>query len=155
MQKLWKLIQTVAALPLHLIRLIKPTKNSESTSNPTKNKTRLWLWLDDVRLPPQYWDIGRPSTTIVVVTTAQDAIKYLKTGLVTCISLDHDLGDEKEVGNGYQVACEIERLVNDNRIPMPEYYVHSQNPVGKANIEAAMESARRIDFYRRNNASSV
>ncbi len=62
------------------------------------------LWLDDIRLPPEEYDVW--------CTNAEDAIKFLKQhwGKVDCISLDHDLGDENSL-TGYDVLCYIEEEV--------------------------------------------
>jgi hypothetical protein len=51
-------------------------------------------------------------------------------------------------GTGYEVALFIERAVAAGEIPMPAWKVHSMNPVGRARIVAAMESAERINRSR-------
>lgn len=93
------------------------------------------LWLDDKR--PMVW----PYT--VHVTTAQAAIAELEAGGVTHISLDHDLGELEETGSGYQVACWIEQAAYDGVLERLEWAVHSQNPVGVANMRRALENADR------------
>lgn len=73
--------------------------------------------------------------------TAQEAIELLNTGQVTFISFDHDLGSP-ENGTGYDVAKWIERAAYlDSSFPIPDYVIHSANPVGVSNIAAAMKSA--------------
>ena len=72
------------------------------------------LWLDDVRTPPEGW---------VWAKTAQEAIDLLLTREIEEISLDHDLG-EGDVGYGYQVASEIERLAWEGKIPPLKWRVH-------------------------------
>jgi len=94
------------------------------------------LWLDDIRDPK---DHGRSGA--VWVKTAGEAIAILRQGKVSFISFDHDLGTELD---GHDVATEIERLVHDGKIPMPGWAVHSANPVGEAEIAAAMRSALRF-----------
>jgi hypothetical protein len=93
------------------------------------------LWLDDKRPMPNGYDLH--------VYTAQDAIDVLKTGNVNMISLDHDLGDEKKVGSGYQVACWIEEAAYNKTIPLLYWSIHSQNGVGVLNMMRALDNANR------------
>ena len=94
------------------------------------------LWLDDIRDPKDY---GKSEA--IWVKTAQEAMAILREGKVTFISFDHDLGTELD---GHDVATEIEQLVHDGKIAMPGWAVHSANPVGEAEITAAMKSAERF-----------
>jgi len=98
------------------------------------------LWLDDIRDPK---DHGRPEA--VWVKTAEEALVILREGNVTFISFDHDLGTELD---GHDVATEIELLVYEGKISMPGWAVHSANPVGEAEITAAMKSAERFSTQR-------
>tara|TARA_Y100000034_G_scaffold136985_1_gene217991 strand:- start:226 stop:594 length:369 start_codon:yes stop_codon:yes gene_type:complete len=58
------------------------------------------------------------------------------------ISFDHDLGVDsynKELPSGYDFAQKIVDLDMNNQLSIPEYFdfrVHSDNPVGKINIES-------------------
>ncbi len=90
------------------------------------------IWLDDERAMPPFYDVQ--------VKTAEEAIEALKTKLVTHISLDHDLGEER---TGYDVAKFIENRAFRDLLPPIEWAVHSQNPVGKKNITVAMSNADR------------
>lgn len=90
------------------------------------------LFLDDIRIPPD--------NSWVVVRTAKVAIIFLGTGAVEEISFDHDLGKETN-GTGYDVAKWIEEEVYFHRIKMPAWQIHSDNPVGRKNIEACMRKA--------------
>jgi hypothetical protein len=91
------------------------------------------IYLDDERTPKsEGWNIVRDAET---------AIKLLKSGVVTEISLDHDLGTEL---TGYDVATAIEELVFFKKIKCPKWNVHSANPVGQKNITLAM---KRAEFY--------
>lgn len=62
------------------------------------------------------------------------------------ISLDHDFGDDVDF-DGYKVACQLERLaattVGGIRKDV-QILSHSQNPEGRARIEAAARSIKRI-----------
>lgn len=95
----------------------------------------LRVYLDDCRPKPEGFDIR--------VLTAQDAIDILIQCQVEHISLDHDLGDENEVGNGYKVAAWIEEAAYRGTIPRLTWAIHSANPVGRKNMEAALRNADR------------
>jgi hypothetical protein len=98
------------------------------------------IWLDDERPIRDGFDIH--------VKTASAAIELLKTGKVEKISLDHDLGDAQN-GTGYDVAKWIEEHAfhysrgYDDGIPRIQTSIHSQNPVGCANMAAALRNADR------------
>jgi hypothetical protein len=93
------------------------------------------LYLDDLRITPTGFDVR--------AFTAAEAIEVLKTGNITFISFDHDLG-EPECGTGYDVAKWIEEQAHTNSMfVMPDWTVHSGNPVGAGNIQRAMLSADR------------
>jgi hypothetical protein len=94
--------------------------------------SEIFLYLDDLRESP---------ADAMCCRTAVEALHLLATGRVTRISFDHDLGTEL---TGYDVAKRIEEWVMDGTIPMPCWTVHSANPVGRRNIEAAMRSAERF-----------
>ncbi len=92
------------------------------------------VYLDDQRTPPEGW---------THVRTAQEAIEVLKTGKVTEISLDHDLGDDA-AGTGYDVVLWIEEAVFARDFDPPAITVHSANPSGRRRMEAGVESILRI-----------
>jgi hypothetical protein len=94
------------------------------------------LWLDDKR--PMPW----PYT--VHVKTASEAIAELEAGGVTHISLDHDLGDIQKTGNGYMVACWIEKAAYEGVLERLEWAVHSMNPIGAENMRRALQNADRF-----------
>jgi hypothetical protein len=84
---------------------------------------------------PVGWDVSVP--------TAPEAITLLATGLVSAISLDHDLGPV-EAGTGYDVARWIEEAAHDGRIPRLEWTLHTDNPVGRDRMRAALINADRF-----------
>jgi hypothetical protein len=90
------------------------------------------VWLDDIRPLPRDYDTW--------IKTAEEAIRLLETGLVTNISLDHDLGDES-VATGYSVALFLEEQAFLNNIPRVKWNIHSANPVGVQNMHAALTRA--------------
>ena len=75
------------------------------------------------------------------VKTAETAIRLLRVGGVTMISLDHDLGPE-ENGTGYDVAKYIEEAAYKGTLSPIEVRIHSANPVGRKCMLAAIERAR-------------
>lgn len=98
------------------------------------------LFIDDERYPPiddRCW---------VIVRSALDAIECIGFfGFPTFISFDHDLGEvDGEVAlNGYDVVKMIVERVLDGVFVIPPnftFYVHSQNPVGKRNIESLLNN---------------
>ncbi len=98
------------------------------------------VWLDDERpMPPDmtHW-----------AKTADEAIEMLKTGKVTSISLDHDLGHSHYDGyevekTGYTVAKFIEEGAVNGTLPKLWVHFHTQNPVGKERMKAAIRNAHR------------
>ena len=60
------------------------------------------IYLDDLRSSPAGW---------MGIKSADDVVRYLKTGCVKELSLDHDLGDENLYGSGYDVICWLEEKV--------------------------------------------
>lgn len=92
-----------------------------------------YLFLDDERYPPddgKLWHIAR----------TMDDVKWLfeRKGCPSFISFDHDLGDDQP--SGMDIAKWIIESDLDCEIIPPNFafYVHSQNPVGKANIEGLL-----------------
>lgn len=90
------------------------------------------VFLDDERAAPDGW---------TRVKTADGAIIFLTHFTVTDLSLDHDLGDGH--GSGYDVACWLENAVLERGYPMPNVTIHSQNPVGRANIQRVLDQIQR------------
>jgi len=87
------------------------------------------LYIDDVRPCPPNFTLARSSDEAIWQITAN--------GWPSFMSLDHDLGGEDTV------MLFLHRLVDDiwdGEQPIPEFYVHSANPVGRLNITAFMRS---------------
>lgn len=88
------------------------------------------LFLDDERDPP---DDGRNWIIARDFSTARDII--MENGISEFMSLDHDLGAGE---TGYDFVKWLCDYVLDGHAKFPEgfsFYVHSQNPVGRANID--------------------
>lgn len=98
---------------------------------------RVNMWVDDVRLPPEGFDVW--------CTTAELAIRFLDKhwSQVDVLSLDHDLGEDS-YGSGYGVIQWMEEKVYVHSWePNMDIRVHSDNPVGRKNILAGIESIKR------------
>ena len=92
------------------------------------------VYLDDERVTPEGW---------TRTYWPEDTIALLKTGTVTHISLDHDLGND-EHGTGYDVVLWIEEAVmTQGFIPPLEMRVHSANSSARQKMEAGIQSILR------------
>jgi hypothetical protein len=94
------------------------------------------LWLDDTREAPPGW---------FWVRTADEAIECLKNGDVHEMSLDHDLGIEAEVKNGYAVLEWLENQVHAGRLRPPEVMkIHTSNSAAAVRMLQAIASIKRL-----------
>ena len=123
------------------------------------------LFLDDERKPSQVTWIEMPLGPWMVVRSYDEFVKCIKeNGMPAYISFDHDLAHEhyrasmynpdrhynkyytdgtfKEM-TGYGCAQWLVEYCMDNKVPVPEYRVHSMNTIGKENIEGLLESYKR------------
>lgn len=70
----------------------------------------------------------------------EEFVRYIsEKGLPDFISFDHDLGEGK---SGYDCAKFLVKYCMNNQSKLPEFTVHSQNPVGKENIERLLGNFR-------------
>lgn len=90
------------------------------------------IWLDDVRPAPFGWEWCK---------TAAEAMNAIADGGCVAISLDHDLGTK---ASGYDVALYLERRAARGQSTPRSLECHSANPIGRARIEAALASVRRL-----------
>jgi len=88
------------------------------------------VYLDDERETPAGW---------VRVYWPEEAIDLLKSGEVTEISLDHDLGDDDH-GTGYDVVLWIEEQVVLNSFSPPKITVHSANSSAREKMELGIRN---------------
>lgn len=93
------------------------------------------IFVDDERFPPQDqsdWVIARSFYDFKVLVMLH--------GFPSFVSFDHDLGDN--VPTGMDIArWLVDEDLNCGGRAMPSnfnFYVHSQNPIGKANIEGLL-----------------
>jgi hypothetical protein len=90
------------------------------------------VYLDDERATPDGW---------VRVYWPDEAVKLLESGVVTEISLDHDLGDD-ERGTGYDVVLWIEEAVITRGFVPPLMSVHSANSSARLKMEMGIKTIR-------------
>jgi len=98
------------------------------------NTRKINLWIDEHRLPPDEY--------IAWCTNSTNAINFIDKfwGRIEVISFDHDLGEES-YGTGYDVLKFIEEKVyRFSWEPRMEFRIHSANPVGRKNMQAAIVS---------------
>jgi hypothetical protein len=111
-------------------------------------KNKIWLYLDDVRIPKtDSWEIVRNYDEFVAHIRMNGLENY------EVISLDHDLGEGAMVEyytntkpnyeldynripekTGMDCARYLVAEAMNKKIPLPTIYVHSANPIGAANI---------------------
>jgi len=90
------------------------------------------LYLDDLRPTPSGFER---------VYDYEEFTEFIsQNGLPDFISFDHDLGLEK---TGYDCAKWLVEFCLDKNLILPEFQVHSQNPVGKENIEALLNNFKK------------
>ena len=111
-------------------------------------KEKIWLYLDDVRTPTDNrWQVVKSYDEFVAHIKMNGLEKY------ETISLDHDLGDTamneyyNNVHPNYALdynnitektgldCCKFLVAESMNtKIPLPQIYVHSANPIGSGNM---------------------
>ena len=112
-------------------------------------KKKIFLYLDDVRTPTEgEWVVVRNYTEFVTKIRLEGLENF------EVMSLDHDLGEESmveyytNVKNNY--TLNYDNIVNEKtgydcckwlvaesmnkKIPLPQIYIHSANPIGSANM---------------------
>ena len=102
------------------------------------------LFLDDIRIPAEskFGDLLLSmNKKIVVVRSSESAISYIQENGWPCfISFDHDLGgDDKAMVFLRQLFA-----MWDDGIAIPDYVIHSANPVGEDNIDSYMKTWKKL-----------
>ena len=110
---------------------------------------RIVLFLDDIRYPDSFVNSNNtPSNyllsiasnikkndiiSLYIIRTYDEFVLHISLfGLPDFISFDHDLGNDKD---GYDCAKWLVEYCMNNDCDIPNYIVHSMNPIGKENIE--------------------
>ena len=91
------------------------------------------VFLDDERVTPEGW---------VRTYWPDEVIALLKSGEVSEVSLDHDLGDD-ERGTGYDVILWIEEAVVTRGFVPPKMSVHSANSSARQKMEMGIQAINR------------
>jgi len=126
------------------------------------------LFLDDIRIPYDVFKLTvnplyESDSDWVIARDYHQFINIInKFGLPTHVSLDHDLSydaylsenqegdidyEKLEEKTGYDCAKWLVEYCLSNNVKVPNYYVHSANPVGKENIERYLEnSVKHLDL---------
>lgn len=125
------------------------------------------LFLDDERFPKDVKWIELPLVEWIIGRSYNDFVDIIhRLGVPARVSFDHDLADEhyKEYlaahdpliidrriryetfkeKTGYECAKWLANYCVDKQVPLPVYYVHTMNDLGKLNIISVMESARKV-----------
>lgn len=88
------------------------------------------LFIDDERFPP---DDGN---TWIICRSSRDAIHEIEDGCPKFISFDHDLGGADIAMIVVDWMIDTDLNMGGRYIPVDfDFYVHSQNSVGRENIE--------------------
>jgi hypothetical protein len=94
------------------------------------------IWLDDEREAPEGWNRCKNQWEVITLLNFYVCEKDNET--ITHISLDHDLGEPVN-GSGYGVICWIEEQVFCYGWKPPIITTHSQNAVGRKNIQVVID----------------
>lgn len=118
------------------------------------------LFLDDIRQPSEcshYMPTSLRSIYLlkewIIVRNYEEFVKVIEEkGLPELVSFDHDLADAHYDPSTWTetftyhektgMDCAkwlVEYCMNHNK-PLPEFLVHSQNPVGKVNIQSYLDN---------------
>lgn len=119
------------------------------------------LFLDDERVPLDVKWIDLPLVNWIIARSFSDFVDIInKNGLPKIISFDHDLADEhyREFINskngefnynkmkektGYDCVKFLIDYCIDNNLDLPEYYIHTMNPIGRENMNSLLESYKK------------
>ena len=77
------------------------------------------VWVDDERTPPT-----REWVWVQGYDSAIWAFLYFD---MSEVSLDHDLGEEDPMKNGYQLLCYFEKRLLGDGLPIPYIRIHTMN----------------------------
>jgi len=91
------------------------------------------VYLDDERPIPSGWTGCRWPDEVVAL---------LRTGQVTHLSLDHDLGDDAR-GTGHDVLVWLEEAVLCDGFDPPVLLIHTANPAAHLRMQQAVDSIQR------------
>ncbi|QWU14355.1 hypothetical protein SAMN04487895_101658 [Paenibacillus sophorae] len=94
------------------------------------------LYVDDLRDCPEGFILAR---------TYEEAIAIIESQDVNILTLDHDLGEDEhghELPNGYDLV----KYFCEYGLKVDKIYLHTDNPVGRANMYETLLAAQRRGF---------
>ncbi|MGD6876842.1 cyclic-phosphate processing receiver domain-containing protein [Bacillus infantis] len=94
------------------------------------------LYVDDLRDCPEGFKIARDF---------KQAIYILENFDVDILSLDHDLGEDKE-GNLLPTGYDLVKYFCEKGLKVNRIYLHTDNPVGRENMYKTLLGARKRGF---------
>lgn len=92
---------------------------------------------------PKYKELAESfHTNWIIIRSYDEFIQFvedmhLNDGFPSLISFDHDLGEGK---SGYDCAKWLVNFCMDHNLQMPNYLIHSMNPVGTENIDSLLKN---------------
>ena len=115
------------------------------------------LFLDDMRHPKDVKWIKLPLVNWRTVKTYKDFVAMIKKdGLPAKIAFDHDLADEHYITGepeikyshfrektGYDAAKWLVDYCVEWDKDLPDYFIHTLNPIGGLNIKSVLENYRK------------
>lgn len=106
---------------------------------------KIGLFLDDERVVSDVtWVKYDEDIEWTVVRNEWDFFRQFGLGGVDCISFDHDIQrftvDGVEI-TGYDILKEMVDMFLEDGKPIPQCFFHTQNPVGKKNMECYYQNA--------------
>lgn len=99
-------------------------------------KQKINLYVDDLRDCPNDFKIAR---------TVEEAIYYLENFNIEILSLDHDLGVDKE-GNLLPTGYDLVKYICEKGLKAKQIYLHTDNSVGRENMYQTLLGAQRRNF---------
>jgi hypothetical protein len=102
------------------------------------------IFLDDERHPwdVTWGDIDYTKKNWWIVRDYEAFIDAVRTYWPNCVSLDNDLGEEKE---GYDCLKWLIEYGIDNDFLLPELYFHSKNTVAVENMKSYVNSFKKMN----------
>lgn len=110
------------------------------------------IFVDDERKPSDiFWaprhvqEKYHNEEWIICETRAQVYCAIYSKGIPSYISFDHDLGEDEDTG--FDISKMIVNMDLDGFRRIPDnfkFYVHSQNPIGKKNIESYLNNYMKV-----------
>ena len=94
------------------------------------------IYLDDLRVCPDGFQIAR---------TYDEAVSILDKNKVGILSLDHDLGSDKE-GNLLKTGYDLVKYICENNCEIEKIYIHTDNVVGRDAMYKTLLGAQRRGF---------